>query len=66
MSQGHKRLEKNIALMSIFIVIAVTAGAIWNFYFRYSPSPVEANPVLRPPVFTIIVVQNLKKLCVTC
>ena len=28
MSQGHKRLEKNIALMSIFIVIAVSLGGM--------------------------------------
>jgi cytochrome c oxidase cbb3-type subunit 2 len=28
MSQGHKKLEKNIALMSIFIVIAVSLGGM--------------------------------------
>ena len=28
MSQGHKRLEKNIILMSVFIVIAVSLGGL--------------------------------------
>ncbi len=28
MSQGHKKLEKNIALMSIFIVIAISLGGL--------------------------------------
>jgi cytochrome c oxidase cbb3-type subunit 2 len=28
MSQGHKKLEKNIALMSVFIVIAVSLGGL--------------------------------------
>ena len=28
MSKGHKKLEKNITLMSIFIVIAVSLGGL--------------------------------------
>ena len=28
MSKGHKKLEKNIILMSVFIVVAVSIGGL--------------------------------------